>query len=163
MPSCMLRRFLTHPDRRCAATPHSREMSEPTAGVLPNFMPFGSWPLLVIQDRSGLMAPIERKAVRSKTSHNQRRNDQPFCYQLGHHLAFTKYDTAGEVPMIGLTTADSKKRHENISPLQLMAASAEAGFSRMFDFASNIKSVQEPECALEGWKMGRFRRTLEWR
>ena len=48
------------------------------------------------------------------------------------------FDTAGEVPMIGLTTADSKKRHEKISPLRLMEASAEAGFSRIFDFASSI-------------------------
>jgi len=59
-------------------------------------------------------------------------------------LPLTKSDTAGEAPMIGLTTADSKKRHEKISPLRLMEASAEAGFSRMFDCASSIKNDEEP-------------------
>jgi hypothetical protein len=35
---------------------------------------------------------------------NQWRNEQSFCYQLGHHLAFTKSDTAGEVSFAGIST-----------------------------------------------------------
>ena len=31
---------------------------------------------------------------------NQRRNEQSSPYQLGHHLAFTKSDTAGEVMFV---------------------------------------------------------------
>jgi hypothetical protein len=40
--------------------------------------------------------------------------------------------------MIGLTTTDLKKRRGKISPLRLMEAPAEAGFSRIFDFAVSI-------------------------
>jgi hypothetical protein len=43
--------------------------------------------------------------------------------------------TAGEVPMIGLTIYELKKRREKISPLQLMEAPSETRFSRIFDFA----------------------------
>jgi hypothetical protein len=52
-------------------------------------------------------------------------------------------DTDGEVPMIGLTTYELKKRRENISPLRLMEASGEARFLRIFDFAISIKSDED--------------------
>jgi hypothetical protein len=32
-----------------------------------------------------------------KTLDNQLRNEPSFCHWVGHHLAFTKCDTAGEV------------------------------------------------------------------
>ena len=74
----------------------------------------------------------------SKILVNQWRNEQFPRYQLGHHLAFTKSDTAGEVPMIGLITDELTKRREKISPLRLMEAPGEARFSRPFDFASSL-------------------------
>jgi hypothetical protein len=74
----------------------------------------------------------------SKIVVNQRRNEQFPRYQLGHHLAFTNSDTAGEVPMIGLITDELTKRREKISPFRLMQAPGEARFSRPFDFASSL-------------------------
>jgi hypothetical protein len=58
----------------------------------------GSWPHLVIQGCEGITSPIERKVVPSKTLDHQRRNEQPCCHRVGHHLAFTKI---GQEPLSG--------------------------------------------------------------
>jgi hypothetical protein len=47
-------------------------------------------------------------------------------------------DTAGEVPMIRINNHRLNEKVRKISPLRLMKAPAEAGFSRIFDFASSI-------------------------
>jgi hypothetical protein len=46
--------------------------------------------------------------------------------------------TAGEVPMMGLTPYELKKRCENISPFQPIEVPDEAAFSHLFEFASSI-------------------------
>jgi hypothetical protein len=48
------------------------------------------------------------------------------------------FDTAGEVPMIRINNHRLNEKVRKISPLRLMKAPAEAGFSRIFDFASSI-------------------------
>jgi hypothetical protein len=63
-------------------------------------MKLGSWPYLVIQGRQGIMAPLERKAVPSKTPNNQRRNEHPVCHRVGYHLAFTKIGQEPETVQI---------------------------------------------------------------
>ncbi len=52
-------------------------------------MPFGSWPVLVIQASGGMMAPREQKEPISKSLVKQRRNERPCCHRLAHYLAFT--------------------------------------------------------------------------
>jgi hypothetical protein len=56
----------------------------------------------------------------------------------------TKSDTAGEVLMRELITYEVEKRRAQISPLRRMEALGVACFSRICDFASRIKSDEEP-------------------
>jgi hypothetical protein len=47
-------------------------------------------------------------------------------------------ETAGEVPMIGLTTYELEKRRKKMAPFWLIEDPGEAHFSRILDFASSI-------------------------
>jgi hypothetical protein len=52
--------------------------------------------------------------------------------------------------MRGLTTYEAEKRREKISPLQRMEAPGRACFPRICDFASSIKSDEEPTSFTSG-------------
>jgi hypothetical protein len=53
-------------------------------------------------------------------------------------------ETAGEVPMIGLTPYELKKRRETISSLWPTETVGEASFARMFEFASSRHEESSP-------------------
>src|SRR5262245_61197453 len=111
-------------------------------------MPFGSWPLLVIQGGRGMIAPRELKVATSKILVIQWRNAPPCCHRLAHHLAFTK---SAQEPECGHEMAMfSGRAIDVLGQLQL-------GIALQQVFESGERSVRIRGLVLPTWRRLRRR------